>query len=206
MDAFIIKMDHHLNDQHNLSGRYFFGDSLQIEQSIAVLRPEWRSSSQLRAQVVGVNWTWTPNARWVNEAKFGYNRFWQAIFTVDHEKDPVKTFGINTGVTDPTNFGMPRIDIGGFNQLGGESGWPLLTIPNQTYQFADNLSYTLGKHTIRFGGEFRHGSTVNVRNRRGKGRIRFQNGGKTFQNSTPLEDFLAGFPDKGEIFVGRSER
>ncbi|HET8674603.1 MAG TPA: TonB-dependent receptor [Blastocatellia bacterium] len=205
MDNFIIKIDHRLNDRQNLSGRYFFGDSLQQEQDIAVLRPEWRSQSDLRAQVFGVNWTWTPSARWANEAKFGFNRFWQAILTVDNQANPVDTYGINAGVTDPVNFGMPTILIGGFNQLGGNSGWPLLTTPNQTFQFADNISYNLSKHNLRFGGEYRHGTTDNLRNRRGKGRIRFT-GGEAFTDSTPLEDFLAGFPSRGDIFIGDSRR
>jgi len=216
MDAFIVKMDHRFNDQHSLTGRYFFGDSLQSEQAISVLRPEWRSTSDLRAQVVGANYTWVPSASWVNELKFGYNRFWQAILTADASSEPVATYGINTGVTNPVNFGMPTIPIGGFTQLGGDSGWPLLTTPNETYQFVDNVSYTRGKHTFRFGAEFRYGKTDNLRNRRGKGRIRFQNGCNTFiasancdggpGDSTPLHDFLAGFPDRGDIFVGDSRR
>src|SRR5262249_19693689 len=68
MDAFIIKVDHRINNKNNITGRYFFGDSLQTEQDITVLRPEWRSTSQLRAQVLGVNWIWAPNARLANEA------------------------------------------------------------------------------------------------------------------------------------------
>ncbi|HKP87337.1 MAG TPA: TonB-dependent receptor [Blastocatellia bacterium] len=205
MDNFIVKIDHVINEKNNLSGRYFFGDSLQTEQDITVLRPEWRSTSDLNAQVFGVNWTWTPNVRWVNEAKFGYNRFWQAILTADNDKDPVATYGINTGVTDPVNFGMPTIAISGFNQLGGNRGWPLLTTPNQTFQFVDNVSYIRGNHTFRFGGEFRHGTTDNLRNRSGKGRIRFEGDG-AFAGSTPLEDFLAGAPSRGDIFVGSSRR
>jgi hypothetical protein len=205
MDNFIVKVDHQINQKNTVSGRYFFGDSLQTEQDITVLRPEWRSTSDLNAQVVGVNWVWTVNERLVNEAKFGYNRFWQAIQTADHDKDPLATYGINTGVIDPVNFGMPTIVISGFNQLGGNRGWPLLTTPNQTTQFVDNLSYTLGNHTIRFGGEFRHGSTDNLRDRSGKGRIRFEGDG-AFAGSTPLEDFLAGVPSRGDIFVGDSRR
>jgi hypothetical protein len=221
-DNFIIKGDHHFNEKNSLSARYFFGDSLQVERDIPVLRAQWQSTSQLRAQVIGVNYTWIPNARWVNEARFGYNRFWQAILTADHNKDPKGFYGINTGVTDPVNFGMPEIDVDGFNPLGGNHGWPLLTTPNQTYQWVDNVSYTRGKHTFRFGGEFRHGSTDNTRDRYGKGRIRFAGrelstlcdclpGGR---NSTPLEDFIAGLPrgsfragkTGGRIFVGNSSR
>jgi len=205
MDNFIIKIDHRINDHNNITGRWFWGDSLQTEQDITVLRPEWRSTSDLNAQVVGLNWIWTPNSRWVNEAKFGYNRFWQAILTADANKDPVATYGINAGVTDPVNFGMPTIVIGGFNQLGGNSGWPLLTTPNETFQFVDNVAYNVGNHNLRFGGEFRHGRTDNLRDRRGKSRVRFL-GDAAFPGSTPLEDFLAGAPDRGDIFVGNSRR
>jgi hypothetical protein len=216
-DNFLIKGDHHFNERHSISGRYFFGDSLQIERDIAVLRPEWQSSSQLRAQVVGANYNWIPNAHWVNEAKFGYNRFWQAILTVDHAADPAAVYGINTGVTTPINFGMPEIAIGPFTSLGGNHGWPLLTTPNETSQFADNLSYLHGKHTLRFGGEFRHGHTHNIRDRYGKSRIRFTGGRlstlcncyPTGVSSTALEDFIAGTPRRsnaGRIFIGNSER
>src|SRR6266850_448989 len=205
-DNFVIKSDFNLNERNVISGRYFFGDSLQTERDIPVLRKEWLSESKLRAQVFGLNWTWVPNSRWVNEARFGYNRFWQSILTVDHASDPATVYGINTGVTDPVNFGMPEIDVDGFNPLGGNHGWPLLTTPNQTYQGLDNISYSRGKHTIRFGGEFRHGTTDNLRDRYGKSRIRFTGGDTLGGNSTPLEDFLAGVPDNGRIFLGNSHR
>jgi hypothetical protein len=49
---------------------------------------------------------------------------------------------------------------------------------------------------LKFGGEFRRGSTNNVRDRYGKSRIKFGS----------LEDFLAGNPSIGRIFVGNSQR
>ncbi len=221
-DNFIIKADHHINERNSITARYFFGDSLQTELDIPVLRAEWESQSKLRAQVFGLSYNFIPNARWVNEARFGYVRFWQTILTADHAANPATVYGINTGVTAPVNFGMPEIDVDGFNQLGGNHGWPLLTTPNRTLQGVDNVSYTRGKHTFRFGGEFRHGSTDNIRDRYGKGRIRFAGrelstlcdclpGGR---DSTPLEDFVAGLPrgsfrpgkTGGRIFVGNSSR
>src|SRR6266436_3470666 len=205
-DNFIIKADHHINERHSLSGRYFMGDSLQTELDIPVLRPQWESQSQLRAQVVGVNYTWVPSTAWVNEARFGYNRFWQSILTADHASNPATVYGINTGVTNPADFGMPEIAISGFNSLGGNHGWPLLTTPNSTYQFVDNISYAHGKHNIRFGGEFRRGGTNNQRDRYGKSRIQFSGGGCAFAGSSPLEDFIAGCARRGRIFVGNSVR
>jgi Carboxypeptidase regulatory-like domain/TonB dependent receptor len=210
-DDGLAKVDYHLSDHHVLSGRYFVGDSLQTERDIPVLQPFWQSQAKTRAQASGANWTWTISNSLVNEAKFGFNRFWQTILTADANQDPTNykegggTYNIPTGVTTPINFGFPEIAISGFNSLGGNHGWPLETTPDQTFQFTDNMSWTHGKHTIRFGGEVRHGSTDNIRDRYGKSRIRFEGDG-AFLGSSPLEDFLAGAPAVGRIFVGNSER
>jgi hypothetical protein len=203
-DNGLIKLDYALNQRNAITGRYFIGDSVQTERDIPVLRPEWQSQAVTRAQVLGANWIFTISPRWINEAKFGFNRFNQSILTVDANVPPTK-YGINTGVTSPINFGMPEIAVSGFISLGGNHGWPLLTTPNQTFQFADNVSYNRGKHALKFGGEFRHGSTDNIRDRFGKTRIRFEGGG-AFANSTPLEDFFAGIPATGRIFVGDNHR
>lgn len=203
-DNALIKTDYHMSDRHMVAVRYFIGDSLQVERDIPFLQPEWRSQAQTRVQVLGVNWVWMPGPRWSNEMRFGYNRLYQSIFTLDHTLDP-QSYGINTGVVDPLNFGMPEIAVTGFTSLGGVHGWPLLTTPNETFQLTDNVSYTAGKHAFKFGGEFRHGSTVNTRDPYGKGRIRFQ-GGLAFAGSSPLEDFIAGFPSRGRVFIGNSQR
>jgi hypothetical protein len=213
-DDGLAKVDYHFSERHVLTGRYFVGDSTQTERDIPVLQSFWQSQAVTRASAAGANWTWTINNNLVNEAKFGYNRFWQTILTADATQDPNNyklgggPYHINTGITTPINFGFPEIDISGFNQLGGNHGWPLETTPDQTLQFTDNMSWTHGKHTIRFGGEVRHGSTFNVRDRYGKSRIQFK-GGNTLgiaAGSSPLEDFLAGNPAAGRVFVGDSRR
>jgi len=207
-DNGLFKVDYNLNQRNAITGRYFIGDSIQTERDIPVLRPEWQSQAVTRAQVLGANWIFTANSHWINEFKFGFNRFNQSILTADANVDP-QTYGINTGVTSKINFGMPEIAVSGFTSLGGNHGWPLLTTPNQTFQFTDNVSYNRGKHAFKFGGEFRHGSTDNIRDRYGKSRIRFDGCGLVCtdtQQSTALEDFLAGFPSVGRIFVGDSRR
>jgi carboxypeptidase family protein len=216
-DTAVAKVDHHFTANQTISGHYLIGDSKQIEQDSTILQPIWRSQSQIRAQVFGVSWAWIPRGNLVNEARFGFSNFWQKIEALDHASDPLTTFGLNTGVTNPLNFGLPEIDIGGFTQLGSNSGWPLFTTPNRTFQFADNVSYTRGSHTFKFGGEVRRGSTDNVRNRAGKGLVKFSGGqpGDGFPvvdpstgatSATGIEDFLAGFPSTGRIFVGNSRR
>ena len=86
--------------------------------------------------------------------------------------------------------------MSGFNDLGGNSSWPLLTVPNRTWQITDSVVQTKGKHNLKYGGEFRTGSTDNTRNTYGKGRIDFRG----------LDQFMTGDVRSARIFVGDSRR
>jgi hypothetical protein len=198
-DNFIIKSDYHLNDRNVVTGRYFYANSLQNEEDTAPIRPEWLSIADTKVQVTGANWTWTPNSRWVNEARFGYNRYWQSDNVADHNKSAA-SYGLNTGVTDPRLFGFPEIDVGTLFAMGGNLSWPLYTAPTYTYQVLDNISLSRGRHNIRFGGEFRRGGTDIFRARRGRGYLLFQDTTDDEGNVvTPaLVNFLQGnFGDAG---------
>ncbi len=200
-DNALFKLDYHLNEKNTFSGRFVYGNSLQTEEDTFALAPQFLSQADTKASVMGVNWTYTPSSRWVNEARFGFNRFWQKLFPLDHNVNPETGYGINTGITDPNLFGLPRINISPFNYLGGNSSWPLFTTPNTTYQFVDNVTYTRGNHSIRFGGEFRYGSSDYLRSSYGRGRVRFSD----------LEDFIAGTVRQnsfggGNLLVGNTHR
>jgi Carboxypeptidase regulatory-like domain/TonB dependent receptor len=197
-DNGILKLDYHPSDKSTFVGTYFIGDSVQTEEDSSVLNPLFLSQSDTRAQVLGGGWIWTPTAKLTNQVHVGYNRFGQKVVQADSNTNPT-AFGLNTGVTDPVNFGLPEIRVTGFEQhtLGGNESWPLYTTPNQTLQFTDNATYLTGKHSLSFGGEFRTGSTDNLRNTFGSGEIRFRG----------LEQFVAGDIRSGNfVFVGSSHR
>ena len=218
-DNAVAKVDYHRNDRHLLTASYFVGDSLQTEQDQPVARPQWMSQARTRGQVLGAGWIWMPNPRWVNEARFGYNRLWQTFLTADANLNPATAYGIDTGVTNPLDYGMPTIRIGGFGPpppagvFGGNNGWPQMLRPAQTFQFTDNTSYNRAKHALKLGGEVRRSSVDHLKNRGGKGRIDFNNGTlfnptftPPFPGATPLEDFLAGVPNNGRILLGDTHR
>ncbi|MBZ5665578.1 MAG: TonB-dependent receptor, partial [Acidobacteriia bacterium] len=198
-DNGILKVDYHLSQKSTLVGTYFIGDSVQTEEDSTVTNPLFLSQSVTRAQVLGGGWIWTPGARFTNQVHVGYNRFWQKVVVADSNTNPT-AYGLNTGVTDPVNFGLPEIRISGFVQhtLGGNQSWPLYTTPNQTLQFTDNATYVTGRHNVSFGGEFRTGSTDNLRNTFGSGEIRFSG----------LEEFTTGdVRSSGNfVLVGDSHR
>nr|MBA3915521.1 TonB-dependent receptor [Terriglobales bacterium] len=200
-DNAVIKLDYHLNEKNVFSTRVVYGNSLQNEEDTNALAPQFLSQANTNATVFGVNCTYTPGSHWVNEARFGFNRFWQKIYPIDAFANPATAYGIDTGVTNPILFGFPRISISPFDYLGGNSSWPLYTTPNTTFQFVDNVSYTHGSHSVRFGGEFRYGSSDYLRDTYGRGRVRFSD----------LEDFIAGNVRSrdfggGNLLVGDTRR
>jgi len=192
-DNLIAKTDFHLNEKNVFSARYFYGNSDLIEEDTIPLRPEWRSTTSPTTQVFGVSWLWTPNSRWVNEARYSFDSFNEGIVPLDHNVNPTQ-YGLNTGVTNPLLFGMPRINPGSdaFNYMGGNSGWPLDTTPSKTQNWSDTLSYTTGKHIMRFGAQFMYGTVDYFRATEGRGRVDFND----------LTDFFAGDPHRWEFLYG----
>ena len=206
-DNFVVKSDYHLNERNVFSGRFFYANSLQTEEDTSPIRPEWLSIANTKVQVMGVNWTWTPTSSWVNEVRFGYNRYWQNDNVGDYTKSAAD-YGLNTGVTDSRLFGLPSIEIGSLFVMGGNSSWPLFTAPTRTYQVVDNASLTHGKHNFKFGAEFRRGGSDVFRARRGRGRLVFDDTRDPDSGdvTTPaLVNFLQGnFGDEGfgQILTG----
>jgi hypothetical protein len=182
-DNLVFKSDYHLNDHHSISGRLIYSNAEQIEEDAIPLRKEWLSHAAPVTQVFGLDWTWTPNSRWVNTVRFSYNRFNEQIAPVDSNVNPM-AYGLNTGVTDPRLFGFPRINpsTSYFDYLGGNSSWPTYTSPSHTENYSDTASYSFGKHSIRFGGVFSNGGVDYYRANTGRGRVDFHY----------LTDFLEG--------------
>jgi hypothetical protein len=196
-DNLVFKSDYHLSDHHSFSGRFIYANSNQIEEDAVPLRPEWLSHAAPITQVFGVDWTWTPNSRWVNTARFSYNRFDEGIAPLDAKVNPT-TYGLNTGITDPRLFGFPRINpsTSYFDYLGGNSSWPTATVPSHTENYSDVVSYTVGKHALRFGGDFSNGGVDYFRAGYGRGRIDFHY----------LEDFLTGNVRSWRLLYGDPAR
>jgi hypothetical protein len=206
---FVGKIDYRLNQAHTINGMYFFGNNRGTVEDFPELQSFWRSQIHTRAQVAGGSWIWVPNARWVNEARFGYNRLYQPTLPGDLNT-PASAYGLDTGVVGQFSGGLPRIGFGGyfFPGLGGFK-WPKFQGPDTITQFVDHLSYTAGKHALRFGGEIHRDQVTNAAYGNARGSITFL-GGNTpdpnnpgnFLNTSQLEDFFAGAPFKATVEVG----
>jgi len=202
------KVNFTINQANSISGMYFYGNNNGTVEDFPELQSQWRSKIHTRAQVVGGNWIWTPNARWVNEARVGYNRLYQPTLPGDLNT-PASGYGLNTGVSGPFTGGLPRIGFAGAFVPGlGGFKWPKFQGPDSITQFIDHVSYTAGKHAFKFGGELHRNEVTGGAFGNARGSITFLGGVAipTGAGSTALEDFFAGDPFKASVQVGDPTR
>jgi hypothetical protein len=203
----LVKLDYHLNQHHSLNGMYFLSQGSGSQNDAPYqIQQMWLSDLYARAQTGGVNWVWTPNSRWVNEARVGYSHYYQTYMNGDSSQDPANyafngsTYHFYTGVTDPFLFGFPRVQIQSFStssfQLGGGSSWPKVVGPDATTTILDHVSYLRGNHAFKLGGEILVRSDVNNIPATAKGVIRFKR----------LQDFFTGVPNRVQTLTGDVER
>jgi len=205
VDNVIGKVDYNINPRSSVSGMYFFGNNSGTVEDFPELQQKWQSDIHTRAQVGGGNWIWTPNPKWVNEARFGYNRLYQPTLPGDLNT-PASAYGLDTGVSGPFTGGLPRISFAGAFVPGlGGFKWPKFQGPDSITQFIDHVSYIRGNHSLKFGGEVHRNDVNGGAFGNARGSITFL-GGVALPASTALEDFFAGDPFKASVQVGDPNR
>ena len=113
--------------------------------------PGFGDTRESKRQIATISLDQTLSSSMVNEARLGFNRI-HIVFSPNDTTNPV-AFGIQDGL----NFsaGLPQISIGGTGiNLGGPTGFPQGR-GDTTAVVGDTLSYIRGKHSFKFGGEFR---------------------------------------------------
>lgn len=139
----------------------------------------------------------------VNEFRFGYVRHNGSIYGTGQNG---AVFGQqnNVALFPSPILGFPSIAFNYSGQLSGTSefsGWgggdPNLNVENR-FQWADNLSWMHGKHSVKFGADVRRQRFDSVKGTPFFGQQIY---GATFTSSSnapgsglPLADFLLGFP------------
>jgi hypothetical protein len=205
-DNGVAKINYNINSKHTLNGTLLIGNYTGDGEDHALLNRMFLDTFYTRTYTTSYDWVWTPSSRLVNDARFGYNHV-IAPFTNDDSGTLAdgsgltggKGFPINTGVTNAG--GLPNIYITGFEHLGTWHNRPN-SWSNGYYDFQDNLSYLVGKHTFKFGGEVAHIHVYALAQDTVRGRIDFRNKSNAFPGSTALEDYAAGTPNRGYILVG----
>jgi carboxypeptidase family protein/TonB-dependent receptor-like protein len=196
IDSLIGKIDQNFASGL-LTGRYYFGNSTQsfpFAQLAAGLLPGFNTVTPTRVQLVSISYVKNVNASQVNEARLGWNRFAEGFVPQDSTFNP-NSIGLDTGVTNPYDFGLPAITVTGFSPIGATNSVPRSRV-DSNWHFIDNYSWKVGRHDVKFGYEFRRSTIQLIQDNTFRGKLGFSD----------LSDFLTGTVDSGKIAQGNTLR
>ncbi len=191
---FIAKIDENLTNTELLTGRYAFSQSNQIFPfgspggfGTGSRLPQFAQTSPTRVQVVSVSLLSTLSPSKINEVRFGYSRYRTSFSSLDANFDP-NSIGLNFGTG---KLGLPEFDFTNIENLGATG----FSVPrgrtSQTFQILDNFTWLKGRHTLKFGGEFRRAVISNFNDNLERGIFQFTAG--VGLSPDPVVDALADF-------------
>src|SRR5882724_8675940 len=226
----LAKFDYKVNDKNNLSFHWFIGtgnQSAPVGGSALALPasqiPFYYEVAPIHVQnyAISLNSVFTPKL--TNQLLLGVNYFKQKFNDANNSFDVSACCGLTlapnfsaNGVTGAPRFIIGPLSGGGFDQTG-------LTPPKGrqdiTGHITDAVSYTFGKHQVRFGGEYRRVQVDEFYHEGALGELVFDGKQGPWANDTtpptdsnilPLADFLGGYLDTTSsstiITLGNTER
>lgn len=138
------------------------------------------------------NFVITPNL--VNEVRAGFNGMHSSTFNSSVAKNLISSLGF-TGIPDPPDgSGSPTFNISGFTR--GAFTTSSISRAN-TIQALDNLTWIKGRHTLKFGGDYRYMTAYfsNVFATSRAGSYTFNGSVTNSSIGSPYAAFLLGVPD-----------
>jgi len=134
-DTGLVRIDYNISERDRVFGRYSINDSLT--NYTYGMNAGQVSPQKLRTQYAKLDETHTFNSTTLNEFSVGINRF----YSDTNSNTPTPLAGFNGFFTDLGSLPGPNT----FNQI----------TPFADVEIFDTVSKTIGRHTLRFGPQFR---------------------------------------------------
>jgi outer membrane receptor protein involved in Fe transport len=180
------RLDYKLSEKHSMLGRFLWSRS-KVATPRTIQPADSKAAAKLWDAMVSDTYMFSPNA--INQVRFSVNKIdAQPAVTSGLTNDK---YGINVPNSNPLAVGLPSIVITGFTGLG-DSQQPFVQRNNDVYQLADDFSWLRGKHSMKFGVDFRSEHMFIAFINRPNGDFTF--GGTITGNG--LADFLLGLPQQ----------
>ena len=161
IDQFTGDVLHQFRASDSLHVFYAFQKDVRTEPALqGNTIPGWGDHRNAHRQILTFNETHIFSPNFVNEARLGFNRI-SIAFNPANLTDPTSV-GIGDGLQGPV--GLPQISLSdiGLN-FGGPSGFPQGR-EDTLGVFSDTATLLRGRHTLKFGGEFRRYLAANFVN------------------------------------------
>jgi hypothetical protein len=193
------RIDHVFNSKQNIFGRYSYKDVTTATPASLPVRGDSRENRTSQNVVIAYNYVIRPNL--LNEFRSGFS---DQPRNVDFGPNGqsldgpalVKAIGIQGLRSDPPQVAsIPDVGITGFAGTGASRGFTQLS---RTLQFTDNITWTKGRHTMKFGADYRRLSyRDNVSFFAGDDLGEYRFNGMFSGNA--FADFLLGFPNRTRV-------
>ncbi len=128
------------------------------EDTIVPILPQQGSQFATNSKQYMVSNAWVLSPTKVNEFRFGYTTLYNAVEQLLSGKtNVVQQLGLPFPTEAPQSWGVPSVALAlnGLSGFGDSTNGPFV-IDDSIRQFVDNFSWNHGKHSIRFGGEYRY--------------------------------------------------
>jgi len=184
-----IKIDHQLRSNDRLMGRYTIADNQESDPNNYPAIGAFPLVSRGQDAIITETHIFSP--RWLNEAHVSYYRSYFNFGGALQGTDINGMAGVQgfSGIPYP---GFPQIVISGYSTFSGSS---TDSRPKQNHirdwQYADSVSYSTGKHNVKFGWELFHVTNTFISGSTSMGQFNFLG---TFTGDG-FADFLLGYPD-----------
>jgi len=206
VDSLIVKIDQHLRGNKDLlTGRYFYGNS---DQSFPLglvggsATTGYNTLTPTTVHVLSLSYTWVQSPKLLIEFRGGFNSFFETFLPQDKTFNPA-TIGLNTGVTNPNDFGLPQFRFTCISTSGTGASCPTESNIGATpginrgrtdrnAQFFTNFTYTTGKHNFKWGYEYRRTWVDQFFDAGYRGVLNFV--GNDQLGASPFDSFLSGSP------------
>lgn len=155
-----MRGDHNFSDRHRFFARYSLRDQFRNENG-TLPYPATGGLGQtvdLNGHNVVGNLSSTLSTTVFNELRFGFSKF-DTRFDIPFTENLNAQLGIRNAPGDSfgdgLDHGWTRFTPTGYSEIGARSFWP--NVNNlANYMITDSALWQRGKHTLKFGGEYRH--------------------------------------------------
>ena len=187
-----LRGDHAITPNDLLMARYSQTRSINLNRTINFNG----DSTEIKNKGGVIGYTKLISPRAANDFRFGTQRYEFNFLPEGVGTDFITPLGLPVFATGADFLRYPTVTIRNFTGLGGNTAIPLQRVEN-TFQWTDTLTLTLGAHTVKVGGDVRSYQLNNFQPQFSSGNYNFTGaftGTVGSQYTNGLADFLLGLP------------
>lgn len=197
----LIKADHYVGDRDHFSGSYYYqGAAPQFNCRLPVKICEEVFTAPQYSFVNRFNWDHTFSPTLLNHFAGGYLDRFEGYGSINAEF--ANDFPRIPGVAS-NNYPPVMTFSDGFQQFGNNAGINTRNVTSRpSYIVNDLLTWVRGRHTLKFGGEYRNLGENNRTNTNESGTFNFGRGATALRNinsGSPIASFLLEAVDNANV-------